>query len=191
MKRILLASNNPGKIRELSVMLNDYEIVCPRELGIDVEVEETGSTFYENALIKAKALHELSGLPTIADDSGLCVDALGGAPGVYSARYSGGGDKANNAKLLSELEGVKDRRAHFCSCLVYYDGKTVLEGTSETYGTIAYKEEGDGGFGYDPLFISDDLNKSFGLATAEEKNSVSHRFRAIVALKKKLLGLAD
>ena len=186
MKRILLASNNVGKIRELSAMLDGCEIVCPRDMGIEFDVEETGSTFYENALIKAQALFALCGLPTIADDSGLCVDALGGAPGVHSARYSGGGDKENNAKLLQELSGVTDRKAHFCSCIVYYDGESIVEGTGNTYGTIGFKEEGDGGFGYDPLFISDDLKKSFGLATAEEKNSVSHRYRALKALKEKL-----
>ena len=190
MKRIVLASNNPGKIREISEMLDGYEIVCPRELGIDFTVEETGSTFYENALIKAKALYELCHCPTIADDSGLCVDALDGAPGVYSARYSGGDDKDNNKKLLSELQGVTNRAAHFCSCIVYYDGKTVVEGTGNTYGTIGFSEDGDGGFGYDPLFISDDLHKSFGVATAEEKNSVSHRYRALKALREKLADIS-
>ncbi|MCH5351486.1 MAG: RdgB/HAM1 family non-canonical purine NTP pyrophosphatase [Clostridiales bacterium] len=186
MKRIVLASNNAGKIREISEMLDGYEIVCPRDMGIDFSVEETGSTFYENAFIKAKALYEICSLPTIADDSGLCVDSLGGAPGVYSARYSGGGDKENNKKLLSELQGVKDRKAHFSSCIVYYDGKNIIEGTGHTYGKIGFSEDGDCGFGYDPLFISDDLHKSFGVATAEEKNSVSHRFRALKALKEKL-----
>ncbi len=185
MKKVVLASNNAGKIREFRAMLG-VDIVSAREIGIDFSVEETGSTFYENALIKAKALFALCGLPTLADDSGLCVDALDGAPGVFSARYSGKGDKENNLKLLSALDGISDRTAHFTSCIVYYDGKNIIEGTGHTYGKIGLKEEGNGGFGYDPLFISDDLDKSFGIATAEEKNAVSHRYRALKALNEKL-----
>lgn len=191
MKRIVLASNNVGKIRELRTMLDEFDIVSPQDIGIDFSVEETGSTFYDNALIKARALYLLCGLPAVADDSGLCVDALGGAPGVYSARYSGGGDKANNKKLLAELDGVRNRAAHFSSCIVYYDGINTVAGHGDTYGTIGYSEEGCGGFGYDPLFISDDLKKSFGVASAEEKNAVSHRYRAIKDLKAKLADIKD
>jgi XTP/dITP diphosphohydrolase len=148
-------------------------------------VEETGKTFAENALIKARAAAKALHSPVLADDSGLCVDALGGAPGVYSARYSGehGNDAANRAKLLQALQGEKNRNAHF-SCavaLVYPNGKEyVAEGN--TYGEILTKESGDGGFGYDPLFFSADLQKSFGIATPEEKNGVSHRYRALQAL---------
>ena len=124
----------------------------------------------------------------IADDSGICVDALGGAPGVYSARYCGyhGDDKKNRDLLLENMKNESNRKAHFTSAiaLVYPNGKeVVVEG--KTYGKILYKEEGDGGFGYDPIFESDDLKKSFGVATAEEKNAVSHRFRALQALREK------
>ncbi len=186
MKEIVLASGNAGKLAEFRAILKDYNVLSPKDLGIDFDVEETGETFYDNALIKAKALYELCGKPTVADDSGLCVDALGGAPGVYSARYSGGGDVENNKKLLSELSGKSDRRAHFESCIVYYDGNTAIEGTGRTFGTIAFEPDGDGGFGYDPLFISADLGKTFGRASEEEKNSVSHRARALSALAEKL-----
>lgn len=182
-----MASNNKGKIKEFKAILYPLDIVTPVDLGLHFDVEETGADFFDNALIKARALYELCGEPTLADDSGLCVDALGGAPGVYSARYSGRGDKENIAKLLGELHGVTDRRAHFTSCIVYYDGKTVISALGETYGKIALAPIADGGFGYDPIFISDDLNgKSFGEATEEEKNSVSHRFRALQALRDKL-----
>lgn len=186
MKKIVLASGNKGKIREFIEMLPDYEIISPKDLGLSFDVEETGETFYENALIKAKALYELCKLPTVADDSGLCVDALGGAPGVYSARYSGGGDRENIKKLLDVLDGKTDRRAHFTCCIVYYDGTRIISATGETHGVIALRAQGDGGFGYDPVFISDDLGVSFGVATEEQKNSVSHRARALASLKQKL-----
>lgn len=185
MKEIVLASGNAGKVAEFRDMLKDYTVLTPKDLGIDLDVEETGTTFYENALLKARALFELCGKPTVADDSGLCVDALGGAPGVFSARYSGGGDKANIKKLLAELDG-KDRKAHFTCCIVYYDGKTVIDAVGHTYGSIAKTEDGDGGFGYDPIFVSDDLGKTFGRATESEKNAVSHRARALKELKNKL-----
>lgn len=172
-------------------MLDDCEVVCPNDLGIDFDVEETGETFYDNALIKAKALYELCGVPAMADDSGLCVDALGGAPGVYSARYSGGGDAENNRKLLEQLKDKSDRRAHFTSCIVYYDGNRIISAEGHTYGKIGYAPDGNHGFGYDPLFISDDLCKTFGTATEDEKNAVSHRARALKELKKKLSGEAE
>lgn len=181
----MLASGNVGKITEFREILG-CTVLAPKDLGIEFEAEETGETFYENALIKARALYELCGKPTLADDSGLCVDALGGAPGVYSARYSGQGDNANNVKLLAALDGKADRRAHFACCIVYYDGKTAIEATGETYGQIAFEERGSCGFGYDPLFISDDLGITFGEASEEQKNKVSHRARALAELKKKL-----
>lgn len=181
----MLASGNVGKIAEFRKILG-CTVLTPKELGVDFDAEETGATFYDNALIKARALYELCGKPTVADDSGLCVDALGGAPGVFSARYSGQGDKANNKKLLQALDGKSDRRAHFTCCIVYYDGKNIIEATGNTYGRIAFEESGAGGFGYDPLFISDDLGKTFGEASEEEKNGVSHRARALAELKNKL-----
>ena len=142
----------------------------------------------ENALIKARAASKALGIPALADDSGLCVDALNGAPGVYSARYCGyhGSDKENRDLLLKNMQGVENRKANFTSAiaLVYPDG-TELLAEGHTYGKILLEEQGEGGFGYDCIFESEDLGKSFGVATAEEKNSVSHRFRALQVLLQK------
>ncbi len=187
-KQLVVASNNAHKLREIAEIFRGFEILSQKQAGFDEEVEETGVTFMENALIKARAACKALGLPALADDSGLCVDALDGAPGVYSARYCGyhGSDKENRDLLLKNLEGVKDRRAHFTSAiaLVYPDG-TELLAEGHTYGNILFEEQGEGGFGYDCIFESEDLGKSFGLATAEEKNAVSHRFRALQELLKK------
>ena len=188
-KRIVVATGNAHKLKEISEIFPDYEICSQKQMGFNEDVEETGKTFRENALIKARAACKALGLPVLADDSGICVDALGGQPGIYSARYSGvhGDDKKNRALLLQNLSCEKNRKAHF-SCavaLVYPDGRElVVEG--ETHGEILLQEQGDGGFGYDPIFYSDDLEKSFGVATAEEKNAVSHRFRALQLLRKEL-----
>ena len=188
---LVVASGNKGKLREIAEILTDYTVVPMKDLGFTDEVEETGTTFAENAYIKASAVAKALGLPALADDSGLSVDALSGAPGVYSARYAGkhGEDAANNRKLLSALSGVeeKDRTAKFCSAVVLCcpDGSAVT-GYGETYGRILFAPEGQSGFGYDPLFYSFDLKKSFGTASAQEKNAVSHRYRALVDLKKKL-----
>lgn len=184
--KIIVASGNAHKIKEISQILPEYEFVSMREI-YDGDIEENGSTFKENAYIKAKFIAERFSLPALADDSGLCVDALGGAPGIYSARYSGGGDRENRLLLLKNLENAACRTARFKSsvCLCYPDGKTVFgEGACE--GRILFKDEGDGGFGYDPIFYSDELKKSFGQATEKEKNGVSHRFRALCDLKSKL-----
>lgn len=193
MEKLIVASNNKGKIKEIKEILKDvYEIVPMGEAGFNEEIEENGSTFFENALIKAKAVSAALGVNALADDSGLCVDALGGAPGIYSARFSGvhGDDAANRKKLLSELKNLKnpdERKARFVSSVVLYkrDGE-VVSGMGETHGIIGFKEEGENGFGYDSLFVSDDLGKSFGLATAEEKNAVSHRKRALIDLLRHL-----
>ena len=184
-RKLVVAAGNAHKLREISEIFTDFEVVSQKQMGFDGDVEETGETFVENALIKARAAAKALGCIALADDSGLCVDALGGAPGIYSARYSGehGDDKKNRDLLLKNMQGIADRKAHFTSAvaLVYPDGKElVAEG--KTYGTILQEEIGDGGFGYDCIFESEDLNKSFGLATAEEKNTVSHRFRALQAL---------
>ena len=187
-QRMVVASGNANKIREFSQLFTDYEVVSQKAMGFDEEVEETGATFLENALIKARAASKALGVPALADDSGLCVVALGGAPGVYSARYSGNHDDAGNrAKLLRELEGVSDRRAYFQSAiaLVYPNGEEITA-EGQTFGKILLKERGTGGFGYDCLFESEDLGKSFGEATAEEKNGVSHRSRALKALWEKM-----
>ena len=178
--KIIVASGNAHKIEEIAKILTEFELVSMRDMGFDGEIDETGSDFRENAYIKAKFIAEKFNMPALADDSGLCVDALGGAPGVYSARYSGGGDRENRRLLLKNLENATVRKARFKSaiCLFFPDGKTIFgEGACE--GKILFEDTGDGGFGYDPIFFSDDLKKSFGQASAEEKNKVSHRFRAL------------
>lgn len=186
MKKLIVASNNAGKIKEIKDILKDkYEVVPMSEAGFCEEIEENGSTFFENAVIKAKAVSLALGADALADDSGLCVDALGGAPGIYSARYCGehGNDAANRAKLLKELADKDDRSAKFvCTVALYKTDGEVIKGLGETHGKIALKEEGTNGFGYDTLFISDDLGKSFGVATSGEKNSISHRKRALIDL---------
>ncbi|MCQ2399814.1 MAG: RdgB/HAM1 family non-canonical purine NTP pyrophosphatase [Clostridia bacterium] len=188
-KRIIIASKNKGKIREFNQIFPDCEFVPYSDLGITEEPEETGNTFYENALIKAKTISEMTGETVIADDSGLCVDYLDGAPSVYSARFSGQGDKANNEKVLRLLEGVPDekRGAHFTSCIVLYSpDKTVVSAECQTQGRILYETTGENGFGYDAIFFSTEIGKPFGLATAEEKNSVSHRGKALRKLRELL-----
>lgn len=185
-KIIVLASGNKGKIKEISEMLPEYTVKGYKEFGLDFEIEETGETYFENAFIKAKAVSEKLNLPALADDSGLSVDVLDGAPGVYSARYAGDGDdEHNNDKLLSVLEGEKNRKAKFICCMVYYrSDKEFYTVTGETEGEILTKREGKNGFGYDPIFFSYDLRKSMGIATDEEKNSVSHRSRALKEIVK-------
>lgn len=188
-QRIVLASGNTHKIKEIADMLPEFEVVGYKQLGYDFEIEEDGLTFYANALIKAKAVSKALNLPALADDSGICVKALNDEPGIYSARYAGDGiDAHNNELLLKNMQGVQDRTAKFVCCMVFYkpDGQ-IITAMGETHGKILDKCYGDNGFGYDPLFFSDDLQKCLGIASAEEKNSISHRFRAIKALKEKLL----
>ena len=185
--RLVVASGNAHKLREIAEIFTDFEVYSQKQMGFDEDVEETGTSFAENALIKARAACKALGEMVLADDSGLCVDALDGAPGVYSARYCGhhGSDEENRKVLLKNMQGVENRKAHFTSAIaiVYPDGRElVAEG--HTYGEILHEETGDGGFGYDCLFFSDDLQKSFGVATAEEKNKVSHRFRGLQAALK-------
>lgn len=186
-QRLVVASGNAHKLREIAEIFTEFEVLSQKQMGLDGEVEETGKTFVENALIKARAACKALGCVTLADDSGLCVEALGGAPGIYSARYCGshGSDAANRATLLQNMQGVVNRRAYFHSAiaLVYPDGRELFA-EGKTHGRILEKEDGTGGFGYDPLFFSDDLKKSFGNATEEEKNAVSHRFRALQTMRK-------
>ena len=185
--RLVVATGNKNKLREIAEIFTEFEVCSQKQMGFDEDVEETGLTFSENALIKARAAAKALGEIVLADDSGLCVDALDGAPGVFSARYCGyhGDDDKNRKVLLQNMKDIKNRKAHFTSAiaLVFPDGKElVTEG--HTYGEILYEETGDGGFGYDCLFFSEDLQKSFGVATAEEKNRVSHRFRGLQAMLK-------
>ncbi len=185
--QLIAATGNKNKLRELAGIFPEHQFLSAKEAGFWGDVEETGATFRENALLKARTVCKATGKPALADDSGLCVDALNGAPGVYSARYSGGGDAENRKLLLKNLEGVENRRAHFVCCiaLVFPDGKElVAEGRTE--GQILTKERGAGGFGYDSLFLSDDLGVSFAEASEKEKNAVSHRGRAINKLREML-----
>ena len=183
MKKLLVASNNAHKLKEIRQILGDrFEVLSLSDVGLSVDVEETGSTFEENALIKAKAVYELSGMYALSDDSGLCVDFLGGAPGVYSARYSGeeATDVKNNELLLENMRDADDRTAKFVSSVVLYFGdNNYICGYGESSGKILGSGKGKNGFGYDPLFLSDELNKTFAEASDEEKNSVSHRKRAL------------
>lgn len=188
MEKVIIASNNMNKIREFSEMLGkDVRVLSLHDVGFDAEIDENGETFFDNALIKAKTIslflrEKGISAPVYADDSGLSVNALNGAPGVHSARYAGvhGDDKKNRDLLLKNLENITDRSAYFISVIAcYYPDDTYVFGVGKTYGRILRREEGNGGFGYDCIFYSDDLKKSFGLATAEEKNAVSHRYRAL------------
>lgn len=191
MKRIVVASQNEGKLREIESILSNYKIVGMRDLGYNADIEENGATFYENALIKAKTVSEALGVPALADDSGLMVKALNGAPGIYSARYAGEecSDEKNNEKLLYDLQNATDRSARFVCCMVLYmPNGEIFRGEGETEGKILFQREGKSGFGYDPLFYSLELKKCFGLADAGEKNSVSHRFKALMDLKSKIEG---
>lgn len=185
MQKFLLASHNKKKLVELSRILEPlgFTVVSPKDIeGGITEPEENGLTFEENALIKARSGAKETGLPTVADDSGLCVDALDGAPGIYSARYAGtGNDDDNNALLLKNLENVPEekRTARFVSSIacVFPDGREfTVRGTVE--GKIGFELQGNGGFGYDPLFISE--KGCFGLLSPEEKDSISHRHNAIL-----------
>lgn len=192
LETLIVATGNKHKLQEIQAIFKDVRVVSAREAGYLGDPEETGATFEENVIIKARAAAEALNLPALADDSGLCVAALGGAPGIYSARYAGGhgDDKKNREKLLAELGDEKNRAAYFRSaaalCFPQSMGGKTVTATGDTYGRILTREEGENGFGYDCLFYSDDLCKSFGVASAEEKNAVSHRFRALTALKEKL-----
>lgn len=191
--KILAATNNAGKVREIKNILSgeEIEVISLKEAGIEIDPEENGITFEENALIKARAVAKASGMPTISDDSGLCVDYLDGAPGVYSARYAG--ENATDAqrieKLLEEMQGVEraQRKAFFISVAAFVspDG-TEFTATGTVDGYITEAPDGNGGFGYDPVFYSTELRKTFGAMQQEEKDRISHRFRAMTNLKTKL-----
>ena len=188
--RYILASNNRGKLREMKAILAETgaEVVSQSEAGANFEAEETGETFEENALIKARAACEALHEPAIADDSGLCVDALGGAPGVYSARYGGcKTDPERVALLLKNLGGEKNRSARFVSCIAcVFPNGDVLTARGECPGTITTVPRGDGGFGYDPVFELPGTGKTMSELTEEEKNAVSHRGRALKQFQEKL-----
>lgn len=182
--KLVIATNNQNKLKEIQKILGQKfdEILTLGDLNINVEIEETGSTFLENALIKAKEICLLSKLPSLADDSGLSVDALRGAPGVYSARFAGieHNDMSNNKLLLNVMKDELNRKANFTSCVVlYYPDGTYISAEGKAHGEIINEMRGSNGFGYDPVFFSYDLQKTFAEADSEEKNKVSHRGRAL------------
>ncbi len=193
MQKLVIASNNPGKLREFEKMLAPLgiEVLTQAQLGIS-EAEEPHCTFVENALAKARHVSRESGLPTLADDSGICVEALGGAPGVLSARYAGDNpksDQRNNDKLLQDMQGVTDRRAHYYCVLVlvrHADDPQPIIAEGEWHGEIAHEERGDGGFGYDPMFWLPDQNRMSAELTHDEKAQVSHRAKALKVLLEKM-----
>ncbi len=190
MTKVFIATKNQKKEVELRRILEPFgfEVLTERDLDQPTpDVEETGTTFEENALLKAHNGHRLTGLLTVADDSGICVDALDGAPGIFSARYSGQGDDANNEKLLAELKGVptEKRTAYYVAAIacVFPDGRQFTV-RGECHGRILEEPMGNGGFGYDPLFMTE--YGCFGLLTPEQKDKVSHRGKALVKFKEEL-----
>lgn len=182
--KMVLASKNAHKLEEMQAILAQYdiEVVLQSDLGVDIDVEETGTTFLENATLKAEAVMKATRLPAIADDSGLCVDCLNGAPGIYSARYGGEGldDVGRYRLLLQNISGQISRTAHFTSVIVCcMPNGDVISAEGACNGTIAYAPKGEGGFGYDPVFFLPELKKTFAELTSEEKNQISHRANAL------------
>ena len=192
--KIVAATGNKHKIEEIESITKKFgmNVITKAEAGVgDLEVEETGTTFEENSLIKAEAIMKVTGMPAIADDSGLEADALNGAPGVYSARFSGEGatDESNNAKLLKLMENIPDdeRSARFVSVVTLcFPNGTVVAARGECPGTLRRSPRGDGGFGYDPLFVPVGYDKTYAEISAEEKNIISHRAKALGILRMKL-----
>jgi XTP/dITP diphosphohydrolase len=193
MEKLVIASNNPGKLREFEKMLAPLgiEVLTQSQLGIS-EAEEPHCTFVENALDKARHVSRESGLPALADDSGICVEALGGAPGVLSARYAGDNpksDRRNNDLLLQDMQGVTDRRAHYYCVLVlvrHADDPQPIIAEGEWWGEIAHEERGDGGFGYDPMFWLPEQGRMSAELSHDEKAQISHRAKALKILLEKL-----
>ena len=190
-RKILFATGNEGKMQEIRSIMADLDVtvLSMKEAGISVQIDENGTTFEENARIKALSACETTGMPAIADDSGICVDYLDGAPGIFSARFSGGhgNDEANNDLLLEKLSGVpmEQRTAYYvCAiCCIFPDGKKIIV-RGECHGHIGFERDGNEGFGYDPLFIIN--GRAFGRYTAEEKDEISHRGKALRFLTKEL-----
>ena len=190
--KLILASNNANKLKEFRSLVADLdiELLSQKEAGCDFEVEETGTTFEENAYLKASAVTEATGIAAVADDSGLCVDALGGEPGIYSARYGLGhtaSDEERYRYLLQKMEGVEDRSARFvcCICCTFPDG-SVIRSRGECEGEILLAPKGQNGFGYDPVFHPLCLDKSMAELNPEEKNAISHRGKALRAFIEEL-----
>lgn len=201
LKRLVIASNNPGKLRELSAMLSPLgiEVMPQSDHGVP-EAEEPYPTFVENALAKARQASRHTGLPALADDSGICVDALKGRPGVRSARFAEGAfprdeqDRRNNEKLLADLDGCIDRRAHYCCVLAlirHAEDPRPLIVEAEWHGEVLTAPRGAGGFGYDPLFLIPHLGKTGAELDPSEKNAISHRGKALAELVSRLRASTD
>lgn len=194
LNKLLVATGNKGKLKEIREILCETEVIGLSDAGISADVEETGKTFAENAYIKAFEISKRTHLPVLADDSGLEVDALGGRPGVYSARFAGehATDDDNVKKLLGALKDVPEekRTARFaCAmCLILPDGRKIESFGTSCAGMILDKKRGNNGFGYDPVFFAPEYGKTFSEMTMEEKNKVSHRKAALIALSEKLKG---
>lgn len=198
MHKYIFASGNANKVKEVNEMIgkfhNDAVVISLKDVGFSGDIEENGTTFLENATIKAKAIkeflnktHTYSDFSILADDSGLCVDALNGEPGIHTARYAGDHNfDLNRKKLLDNLKDKADRSAHyFCSMVLILPNGTLISSEGKTFGEILKEKTGDSGFCYDPYFYSFDLKKSFGQASDAEKNSVSHRAKALASLMQK------
>lgn len=181
--QVILASNNNGKIKEFRQILKQYdiEVLSLKDINFTTDIVEDGNTFMENALIKAKTIYDIYKLPVIADDSGICVNALNGEPGIYSARY--GNKKTDNERtnyLLENMKGVSDRSAYFhCSIIFYISDNNYKHFDGRVYGSLDYLPKGENGFGYDVIFIPNGYNDTFGIMDSEIKNKISHRALAI------------
>ncbi len=194
--KLVLATKNSGKVLEFRRILAEFGAKNLEVVGLDNfpeigDIEETGKTFEENSLLKARTISKLTGLPALADDSGICVDALNGAPGLYSARYSGQGDRANNQKLLEALKDISDdKRGAYFICVAAFVRPDGFEHVEEGrfYGKIMHEVKGSGGFGYDPLFQPEGLNCSSAELSPEEKDAISHRGKAMRAIAPYIIG---
>lgn len=188
--KIIAATKNKNKLREFGEILKGFDIISQEEAGVDIDVEETGTTFEENSYLKAKAIFDATGICAIADDSGLCVDALGGEPGIYSARYGGEGldDKGRTALLLKNMESVPDekRSARFVCVITLVGNEGIITARAECEGKIDYSPKGENGFGYDPVFFVEQFGKTMAEVSPEEKNAISHRGKALKIFAEKL-----
>ena len=188
--RLIMATNNKGKVKELSALLSsDFEVLTLKEAGFEIEVEEDGKTFTENAVKKALETYKITKVPSIGDDSGLCVEALDGAPGIYSARWAGEGASQDEliGKLHKELSGKDNKKAKFVSVLALaFSEDDIVIAEGECQGEIIDEKRGEGGFGYDPVFYVPSLGKTFSELSLEDKNKISHRANALFALCDKL-----
>lgn len=190
--KIIFASQNKGKVQEVKAIFNksEFEIFSLHDLGNNIDTEETGNTFSENAFIKARAVFDFYRMPVISDDSGLVIEQLEGRPGVISARYAGEGCsfEDNNLKVISELWNFPEpHKAKFVSTALFFDGEIKIETVGELFGKIIMEQRGEAGFGYDPIFIPEGYDKTISELGFDEKNTISHRALSFNKLKKELI----